>query len=68
MEQNLGKYASKKDRHKAIPATYRRERGTDRTAASIGRIRYKDLRKKDLKAAIVAELGARGIFQTTKDG
>ena len=68
MEQNLGEYASKKDRHKAIPATYRRERGTDRTAASIGCIRYKDLRKKDHEAAIVVELGAREIVRTSKDG
>ena len=41
MEQNHGEYASKKERHKAIPATYRRERGTDHTAASIRRIRYR---------------------------
>ena len=68
MEQNLGKYASKKDRHKAIPATYWRERGTDRTADSIGSIRYKDRRKKYHKAAIVVELGARGNVRTTKDG
>lgn len=46
----------------------RRERGTDRTAASIGCIRYKDLRKKDHEAAIVVELGAREIVRTTKDG
>ena len=68
MEQNLGEYASEKDNYKAIPATYRRERGTDRTAASIGCIRYKDLRKKDHEAAIVVELGAREIVRTSKDG
>ena len=68
MEQNLGEYASKKDRHKAIPATYWRERGTDRTAAGIGRIRYKDRRKNYHEAAIVVDLGARGIVRTTKDG
>ena len=49
------------------PAAYRQESGTDRTAVSIGRVRYSSLRKNNHEDAVVAELKERGIIDRTKE-
>ena len=46
INEKIADVARKKDRRKILPALYRQNTGTDRTAVSTGKVRYVTLRKK----------------------
>ena len=67
INEKLADFARKKDRRKVLPALYRQDTGTDRTAVSTGKVRYVTLRKKKHERALVAELRKRGYHDVRID-